>query len=54
VLLLLLLLPLHHTPGHAYPCFCTDAELEAMKAEAEAKKLPPIYRCEQTGVQHKQ
>uniref|UniRef100_A0A383VW33 glutamate--tRNA ligase n=1 Tax=Tetradesmus obliquus TaxID=3088 RepID=A0A383VW33_TETOB len=30
--------------GHAYPCFCTDAELEAMKAEAEAKKLPPIYR----------
>ena len=33
------------TAGHAYPCFCTDAELEAMKAEAEAKKLPPIYRC---------
>ncbi|KAF6253056.1 non-discriminatory gln-glu-trna synthetase [Scenedesmus sp. NREL 46B-D3] len=30
--------------GHAYPCFCSDAELEAMKAEAEAKKLPPIYR----------
>ncbi|KAI3438090.1 hypothetical protein D9Q98_000532 [Chlorella vulgaris] len=30
--------------GHAYPCFCTDEELEAMKADAEAKKLPPIYR----------
>ncbi|KAF8072358.1 Glutamate--tRNA ligase [Scenedesmus sp. PABB004] len=30
--------------GQAYPCFCTDAELEAMKAEAEAQKLPPIYR----------
>eukprot|EP00879_Flechtneria_rotunda_P020771 GHRR01021864.1.p1 GENE.GHRR01021864.1~~GHRR01021864.1.p1 ORF type:complete len:448 (+),score=164.27 GHRR01021864.1:350-1693(+) len=30
--------------GKAYPCFCTDEELEAMKAEAEAKKLPPIYR----------
>lgn len=30
--------------GVAYPCFCTDEELEAMKAEAEEKKLPPIYR----------
>jgi glutamyl-tRNA synthetase len=30
--------------GKAYPCFCTDEELEAMKAEAEEKKLPPIYR----------
>lgn len=30
--------------GLAYPCFCTDEELEAMKAEAEALKLPPIYR----------
>jgi len=30
--------------GVAYPCFCTDEELEAMKADAEAKKLPPIYR----------
>jgi glutamyl-tRNA synthetase len=30
--------------GKAYPCFCTDEELEAMKAEAEAKKLAPIYR----------
>lgn len=31
--------------GVAYPCFCTDEELEAMKKEAEEKKLPPIYRC---------
>lgn len=30
--------------GLAYPCFCTDEELEAMKREAEEKKLPPIYR----------
>eukprot|EP00878_Enallax_costatus_P005092 GHUV01005353.1.p1 GENE.GHUV01005353.1~~GHUV01005353.1.p1 ORF type:complete len:192 (+),score=55.57 GHUV01005353.1:107-682(+) len=30
--------------GKAYPCFCSDEELEAMKAEAELKKLPPIYR----------
>lgn len=30
--------------GVAYPCFCTDEELEKMKAEAEEKKLPPIYR----------
>ena len=29
--------------GHVYPCFCTDEELEAMKAEQEAKKLPPKY-----------
>jgi len=28
----------------AYPCFCTDEELEAMKQDAEEKKLPPIYR----------
>lgn len=28
----------------AYPCFCTDDELKQMKEEAEAKKLPPIYR----------
>lgn len=31
--------------GAAYPCFCTDEEIDAMKAEAEALKLPPIYRC---------
>eukprot|EP00193_Tetraselmis_chui_P022775 CAMPEP_0177772838 /NCGR_PEP_ID=MMETSP0491_2-20121128/12499_1 /TAXON_ID=63592 /ORGANISM="Tetraselmis chuii, Strain PLY429" /LENGTH=578 /DNA_ID=CAMNT_0019290801 /DNA_START=66 /DNA_END=1802 /DNA_ORIENTATION=+ len=30
--------------GLVYPCFCTDEELEAMKVEAEAQKLPPIYR----------
>eukprot|EP00200_Dunaliella_tertiolecta_P004934 CAMPEP_0202349704 /NCGR_PEP_ID=MMETSP1126-20121109/7085_1 /ASSEMBLY_ACC=CAM_ASM_000457 /TAXON_ID=3047 /ORGANISM="Dunaliella tertiolecta, Strain CCMP1320" /LENGTH=553 /DNA_ID=CAMNT_0048941559 /DNA_START=58 /DNA_END=1716 /DNA_ORIENTATION=+ len=30
--------------GVAYPCFCTDEELDAMKKEAEEKKLPPIYR----------
>ena len=30
--------------GAAYPCFCTDEEIDAMKAEAEAAKLPPIYR----------
>lgn len=30
--------------GIAYPCFCTDEELEAMKKDAEEKKLPPIYR----------
>lgn len=30
--------------GHAYPCFCTEEELEAMKKDAEEKKLPPIYR----------
>jgi len=29
--------------GHVYPCFCTDEELEMMKAEQEAKKLPPKY-----------
>lgn len=30
--------------GKAYPCFCTEEELEAMKKEAEEKKLPPKYR----------
>lgn len=29
--------------GLAYPCFCTDDELEAMKKEAEENKMPPIY-----------
>ncbi|OUS48355.1 putative glutamate-tRNA ligase [Ostreococcus tauri] len=29
--------------GHVYKCFCTDEELEAMKAKAEAEKLPPKY-----------
>ena len=30
--------------GIAYPCFCTDEELEVMKKDAEEKKLPPVYR----------
>ena len=29
--------------GRAYPCFCTDEELEAMRTEAEEKGLPPLY-----------
>jgi len=29
--------------GHAYRCFCTAEELEAMRVEQEAKKLPPKY-----------
>lgn len=29
--------------GHAYKCFCTDEELEAMREEAKAKNLPPKY-----------
>ena len=31
----------------AYPCFCTDAELEQDRAEAAAKNMPPRYsgRC---------
>ena len=33
--------------GHAYPCFCTDAELEARRAAALAANRPPQYdgRC---------
>ena len=31
--------------GLVYPCFCTDEELTEMKADAEKKNLPPIYRC---------
>jgi nondiscriminating glutamyl-tRNA synthetase len=33
--------------GKAYYCFCTPEELEAMKLEAQEKKLPPKYdgRC---------
>lgn len=31
------------TSGHVYKCFCTDEELEQMRAEQEAKKLPPKY-----------
>jgi glutamyl-tRNA synthetase len=29
--------------GRAYPCFCTDAELERKRAEAEAASRPPQY-----------
>ena len=33
--------------GHAYPCFCTEAELERDREMAAAKGLPPRYtrRC---------
>ncbi len=31
------------TEGKAYKCYCTPEELEAMRAEATAKKLPPRY-----------
>ena len=33
--------------GHAYPCFCTKAELEHRRAEAVAAGRPPMYdrRC---------
>lgn len=30
--------------GLAYPCFCSDEEITAMKEEAERKGIPPIYR----------
>eukprot|EP01024_Parvocaulis_polyphysoides_P019453 TRINITY_DN18838_c0_g1_i6.p1 TRINITY_DN18838_c0_g1~~TRINITY_DN18838_c0_g1_i6.p1 ORF type:complete len:555 (-),score=101.55 TRINITY_DN18838_c0_g1_i6:275-1915(-) len=30
--------------GFAYPCFCTEKELDDMKREANEKGLPPIYR----------
>lgn len=26
-----------------YPCFCSDEELDAMRAAAEAANLPPVY-----------
>jgi glutamyl-tRNA synthetase len=29
--------------GHAYPCFCTEERLEALKARQVAAKLPPRY-----------
>lgn len=33
--------------GHAYHCFCTPEELDQMRAEQTAAKLPPMYdrRC---------
>lgn len=30
--------------GMAFPCFCTDEEIDQMKADAEAQGLPPVYR----------
>lgn len=30
--------------GLAYPCFCSDEELERQREEAEAAKQPPVYR----------
>ena len=29
--------------GHAYPCFCSVEELDAMKAKQEAEGIPPRY-----------
>jgi len=29
--------------GMTYPCFCTDADLAAMKAKAEKEGKPPVY-----------
>lgn len=29
--------------GEAYPCFCTEERLTAMRADLEARKLPPRY-----------
>lgn len=29
--------------GAAYPCYCTPAELEAMRAQATAEGRPPVY-----------
>ena len=29
--------------GHAYRCYCTPAELEAMREQARAQNRPPIY-----------
>lgn len=31
--------------GQAYPCFCTDEELEAMKKEAEVGGGPRMLLC---------
>ncbi len=33
--------------GHAYPCFCTEQDLEAMRARQIEEKRPPMYdrRC---------
>lgn len=29
--------------NQAYPCFCTDEELEEMRKSAEAEGRPPVY-----------
>lgn len=29
--------------GRVYPCFCSDEELDAMRAASEAANLPPVY-----------
>jgi glutamyl/glutaminyl-tRNA synthetase len=29
--------------GEAYPCFCTEERLTQMRADLEARKLPPRY-----------
>lgn len=29
--------------GHAYPCFCSPERLDAMRKEAQAHRLPPMY-----------
>lgn len=28
----------------AFPCFCTDEEIERARKEADARGLPPVYR----------
>eukprot|EP00195_Chlamydomonas_chlamydogama_P008719 CAMPEP_0202895532 /NCGR_PEP_ID=MMETSP1392-20130828/4706_1 /ASSEMBLY_ACC=CAM_ASM_000868 /TAXON_ID=225041 /ORGANISM="Chlamydomonas chlamydogama, Strain SAG 11-48b" /LENGTH=557 /DNA_ID=CAMNT_0049580563 /DNA_START=37 /DNA_END=1710 /DNA_ORIENTATION=- len=40
--------------GVAYPCFCTDEELDQMKKDAEEKKLPPIYRGKWATASHEE
>lgn len=35
--------------GLVYPCFCTQEELDAMKARAEALSLPPVYNGKWAG-----
>jgi glutamyl-tRNA synthetase len=29
--------------GHAYPCFCSPERLDAMRKEAQAHRMPPMY-----------
>ena len=30
--------------GMAFPCFCSDEEIEQSRKDAERKNLPPVYR----------